>query len=77
MTTVTNELIYEVLKSMQVRLGRIEDGQRDLRDELVGVRGHVHAMSGEMNNLFSRVSTIETRLDRIERRLEMVGQPAE
>jgi archaellum component FlaC len=75
MTSVTNELIHEVLKSMQVRLGRIEDGQRDLRDELVGVRRHVHAMPGEMNNLFSRVSKIETRLDRIERRLEMVGQP--
>jgi hypothetical protein len=39
MAEVTNELIYDVLKSIQELLGRMEEGQRSIREELTALRG--------------------------------------
>tara|TARA_R110002020_G_scaffold224505_7_gene434034 strand:- start:1035 stop:1268 length:234 start_codon:yes stop_codon:yes gene_type:complete len=77
MAEVTNELIYEILKGIQDRLSKIEDSQRDIREELIGVRLHMHAMQGEINSIFARTSAIEDRLTKIERRLDIIGEPAE
>lgn len=72
MGEVTNELIFETLKSIQVRLGRIEDGQRDLKQELQGIRTHMLATSTEIANIYGRLGTLEDRVERIERRLGLV-----
>ena len=77
MPDVTNELLYEVLKTVQDRLTKIEDGQRDIREEIIGVRLHMHAMQGKLNSLFVGVGSVEDRLVRIERRLDLSGEPAE
>ena len=77
MAEVTNELIYEVLKSIQNRLDKLETGQRDIKEELIAVRLHQHAAQGELNTLLSRMGGVENRLDRIERRLDLIGEPAE
>lgn len=77
MSDVTKELIYKVLKGMPDRLSKIEDSQRDICEELIGVRLHMHAMQGETNSIFSRTSAIENRLTKIERRLDIFGEPAE
>ena len=71
MAEVTNELIYEVLKSIQGRLGNLEDGQREIKAELQALRGHMVAMQQDISNLYGGQAKIELRLERIERRLEL------
>ena len=71
MAEITNELIYEVLKSIQSRLNNLDSGQTDIKNELVGIRGHMLATVSETNNLYSRLGSVELRLDRIEKRLGM------
>ena len=83
MAEVTNELIYEVLKAMQARLGNMEDGLRELRGEFRAVRGNLHAVQTQMSamqidiaNLYELFGALDTRLARIERRLEIIDTPA-
>ena len=74
---VTNELIYEVLKSMQARMSNVEDGLRDIKGELVGIRGHMIATQSDIQNIYGRLGSIEVRVERIERRLDIIHEPAE
>ena len=79
---VTNELIYEVLKSMQSRMSNVEDGLRDIKGELVGIRGHMIATQTDIQNIYGqniygRLGSIEARVERIERRLDIIHEPAE
>jgi hypothetical protein len=83
MAEVTNELIYEVLKAMQARLGNFEDNLRELRGEvhalrgaLMGVDGRMSAIHVDMANIYETLGTTDTRLTRIERRLEIIDTPA-
>ena len=76
MAEVTNELIYEVLKAVQARLGNLEEGQRDLRGQVQALRGNLHAMQTQMGaiqtaiaNLYESFGAFDGRLSRIERRL--------
>ncbi len=77
MAEISAELVYEVLKSLQADVSTMKNGQRDIREELIGVRLHQHASQGELNSILSRLSSIEGRMERIERRLDLVAQPAE
>jgi len=72
---VTNELIYEVLKAMQTRLGGIEEGLREVRSEINALRGHLIAVQQDVANIYGRVAGIEVRLEHIERRLEIIDTP--
>ena len=74
---VTNELIFEVLKSMQARMSNVEDGLRDIKGELVGIRGHMIATQSDIQNIYGRLGSIEVRVERIERRLDIIHEPAE
>lgn len=71
MAEVTNELIYEVLKSIQLRLTNLEDGIREVKSELRAMRGHMLAMQEDISNLYAGQAKIELRLERIEQRLEL------
>lgn len=71
MAEVTIELLYEVLKSVQARLGNLEDGQREIKGELQALRGHMLATQQDTSNLYAGQAKIELRLERIERRLEL------
>ena len=72
MAEVTNELLYEVLKQIQTRIGNLEDGQREIKSELQALRGHIVAMQQDISNLYAVQAKLELRLERIERRLELV-----
>jgi len=76
MADVTNELIYEVLKKIQDRLGGLEEGQRSIREELTALRGHQLAMQRDVYNIHERIDVIDKKIDRIERRLELSDAPA-
>ncbi|TXN45841.1 hypothetical protein [Methylobacterium sp. WL7] len=75
MAEVTNELIYEVLKAMQARLGNIEEGVREVRGEIRALRTPVHGVQGDLHNLYEAYSALDMRVGRIERRLDIVDAP--
>ncbi|MGE0213250.1 MAG: hypothetical protein AB7S41_16285 [Parvibaculaceae bacterium] len=77
MADATNELIYEVLKNVQERMTTLDEGQRAIHAELIAVRGHVHAVQVDINNIYERVAKMELRMDRIEKRLDLVSEPAQ
>ena len=80
---VTNELMYEVLKSLQ-------EGQAQLRRELVEVRGDMRGMSEHLAALSAsyaalvadgvrrgdQLAELRARIERIERRLDLADPPA-
>jgi hypothetical protein len=75
MTEVTNDLIYEVLKSMQTRLSNIEGSVIEIKTELQAVRGHMLAIQTDVANLYAGQGNLEVRLGRIEKRLELTEAP--
>ncbi len=71
MAEVTNDLIYEVLRKMQDRLGGIEASVREVKQELISVRGHMLSMQNDIHNVYAKLDRQDERFDRIERRLEL------
>lgn len=71
MAEVSNELMYEVLKKLQADMGMLKEGQRETRQDINSLRGHIHVMQGDLNNLRGTVTQVLDRLDRIENRLEL------
>lgn len=82
MAEVTNELIYEVLKSIQDRLGNIENRLSAVEVRLDSLGEQVRAQTMSQNatnidvaNLYRMFTTMDNRLLRIERRLDIVEEP--
>jgi hypothetical protein len=71
MVEVTQDLIYEVLRKMQVDVAHLKDGVRDLRQDNIRIRADIHTMQGDINALRATDVQIMDRLDRIENRLEL------
>ncbi|WLS08223.1 hypothetical protein Q9314_00100 [Shinella sumterensis] len=71
MTDISQELVFELMKRIQSDLTTFKDGQRDMRQDIVSLRNHMHVMQGDVNNLHSSMAQVLTRLDRIENRLEL------
>jgi septal ring factor EnvC (AmiA/AmiB activator) len=79
---VTNELMYEVLKAMQARLGNMEESMREQRGQLAGIRVDLHAIRTEIaavktdiSNIYQTNGALDGRLARVERRLEIIDTP--
>ena len=68
---VTNELIYEILKSVQFRLEKIEGGIDELRQGDNAMRGHMISIQTDISNIYAVLARHEERFDRIESRLEL------
>ncbi len=75
MAEITNELIYEVLKSMQARLGNMEQGQKEIAARISALQTHMLAVEKDVANLYEALAALDTRLERIEKRLDIVGEP--
>jgi DNA anti-recombination protein RmuC len=72
---ISSELVFEVLKQIQDRLGGIEHKVDELKAEMQAMRGHLIAMQQDIHNIYSTLARHDVRLDRIERRLGLV-EPA-
>ncbi|HEY0926231.1 hypothetical protein [Brevundimonas sp.] len=72
MAEITNDLIYEVLKSMQSRLERLDDSVGEIKIELTAIRGYVSAMAVDVSNIYVRLGDHDDRLARIETRLGLL-----
>jgi hypothetical protein len=73
MAEVTNELLYEVLKSVQREVSLLREGQAQAREAMIALRGHMHAIQQDVNNIYGILARHDARHDRIERRLDLVG----
>ena len=72
MAEVSNELIYEILKAMQADIRLLKDGQGEIKQELIAVRGTMVSMQQDINNIYGILARHDERLDRIERRLDRI-----
>ena len=73
MAEVTNELLYEVFKSMQSRLDQISLKLEDVLQDVCAVRSHVSGLHQHVSNIYGILARHDARHDRIERRLDLVG----
>ena len=77
MAEVTNDLIYEALKRLQDQNANLNDGQRDIREELRALRSHALEMQTGVSNIYQILVKMDGRVDRIERRLDLSDHAAE
>jgi septal ring factor EnvC (AmiA/AmiB activator) len=82
MADVTTELMFEVVKSVQARLARVDGKIDELKQEMQASRTSQNGIRHEITSVFQEVSGIhatlvrhEGRLDRIEKRLELNDAP--
>ena len=71
MAEVTNELIYEVSRSVQERVARQDEKLDNIQGELTAMRGYMYAVNRDVANIYTMLAQHDVRLDRIERRLEL------
>jgi DNA repair ATPase RecN len=71
MADVANELIYEVLKQLQDRMGSFDRKLDEFKGELQALRIHSVAVQQGIQNIYSIFTRYDGRLERIERRLEI------
>ncbi len=71
MADVTNELLYEVLKSIPARMDKLDIGLSDLRSEMITTRGAIVTVQQDVHNIYSRLAHMGQRLDHIQKRLEL------
>ena len=71
MAEVTNELIYEVLRTVQERVARQDEKLDGIQGELVAMRGYLYGLTKDVGNIYTMLAQHDVRLDRIERRLEL------
>ena len=71
MADVTNELMYEVLKQIQLDIAGLKEGQREHSAALGAIRTYCGALQQDVSNIYSVLVRLEARMDRAERRLEL------
>lgn len=71
MAEATNELMYELLKNLQHDMRLLKDGQGEIKQELISIRGHVISVHQDIHNIYGVLARHDQRLDRIEQRLEL------
>jgi septal ring factor EnvC (AmiA/AmiB activator) len=79
---VTNELMYEVMKAIQARLGNMEEAMREqrgqlaaIRTDLQAIRTEISAVKTDISNIYQANGAFDSRLARVERRLEITDTP--
>jgi septal ring factor EnvC (AmiA/AmiB activator) len=75
MADVTDELMYEVLKSVQARLGQVDGKVDEIKQDMLAFRTYLIAIQQEISGLHATLVRHEQRFDRIERRLELSEAP--
>jgi hypothetical protein len=71
MAQITNELIYEILKNIQVGQTEIKATLADHTHQLIRVREEINALRSDDLRRESLQAQMDTRLQRIENRLNL------
>ena len=72
MTQITNELMYEILKSIQARLETMDRSLKDLAHGQIRLREDLNNFHRDAIRLEVQVSDVGNRLERLEKRFETV-----
>ena len=75
MADVSNELIYEVLKTLQRDVGEVKSSVGDVKTELNALRGHVISLQQDVHNIYGILARHDSHFERIEQRLELNDAP--
>lgn len=65
-------LVLDILRRLQADMADLKQGQRAIREDLIGVRQQLHAMQGDSLRREQEIAGILVRLDRIDARLDLV-----
>ena len=65
------DLIYEILKSIQGGLDKIDAGIGEIRHEIVSLRLNQMGMQNDIHNIYGVLARHDERLERIEHRLDL------
>ncbi|MCD1266537.1 hypothetical protein [Shinella sumterensis] len=68
---VTQDLLHELLRRLHTRFDKIDNAINELRTDNLFIRGQIHNLQGEFNNMRASMVHMDQRLDRIENRLEL------
>ena len=71
MAQVTKEVMFELLKRMQSDIHSLKDGQREIKSEIIAMRGTMVSVQQDIHNVYGLLFQHGERLDRIERRLDL------
>ena len=74
MAEVSNELIYEVVKTLQRDVGEVKSSIGDVKTELNALRGHMISLQRDVN-ICGILGHYDLHLERIEQRLELNDAP--
>jgi hypothetical protein len=69
--SVSNELLYEILKKIQAYVAHIKGCADDIDQQFIALREQVHNLQGAVLRIDRQGATVLPRLERIERRLEL------
>lgn len=72
MIELTNDLIYEVLKTVQRDTTVLRSDVADLKNQMTSVRGHLLAIEQDVSNIYMKLGDHDDRLQRIETRLGLL-----
>ena len=72
MTGITNDLIYDVLKSLRSEMSEMKGDVRAAKGELQAIRGHISAIALDVSIIYQVAGRHDDRLERIESRLGLV-----
>ncbi len=75
MAGITNDLIYDVLKSFRSEVGEVKGDVRVIKGELQAIRGHLAAVAQDISTIYDVAGRHGDRLERIKTRLGLV-EPA-
>jgi tetrahydromethanopterin S-methyltransferase subunit G len=71
MAEVTNELLYELMKSFHKRFDNLDFKVTEVKSELQSMRGTLISVQQDIHNIYMVLGRHGDRLDRIDRRLDL------
>jgi chromosome segregation ATPase len=71
MIEISNELMYEVLKSIQAAVAEIKATQADHTRQLLRIRDDINSLRSDDLRIETLQTNMDMRLERIERRLNL------
>ena len=74
MTEVTNELIYEVLKSVQAQVALLRDDMDNVKARLTSIDTRLGLVHTDMAHQSERSDRLEFRISRVETRLNLTDE---
>ncbi len=72
---MTQELMLEILKDIQARVGDLAQGQAQMRVELTALGQQLAGLTTAVYAGHDRFAELERRMERIERRLNLTDPP--